>query len=113
MHKITESAMRHAKKFEDKYEIIRICELMVNIQYFLGNERTFQYIDCENMCFQGKVDEKLFADACKQYLEENYRKIISPLLQIRGVGDKKKFTADTAMKSEMERLRKMYLKRQV
>jgi hypothetical protein len=86
---------------------------MVNIQYFLGNERTFQYIDCENMCFQGKVDEKLFAEACKQYLEENYRRIISPLLQIRGVGDKKKFTADTAIKSEMERLRKMYLKRQL
>ena len=113
MHKITESAMRHAKKFEDKYEIIRICELMVNTQFFSGNERYYQYIDCENMCFQGKVDEKLFSEACKLYLEENYRRVISPLLQIRGVGDKKKFTADSAMKSEMERLRKMYLKKQL
>jgi hypothetical protein len=86
---------------------------MVNIHYFVGSERYYQDIDCENMCFQGRVDEKLFADACKQYLEENYRRIISPLLQIRSVGDKKKFTADTAMKSEMERLRKMYLKKQV
>lgn len=113
MHKITESVMRHVKKFEDKYEIIRICELMVNLQFFAGNERFYQYIDCENMCFQGRVDEKLFADSCKQYLEENYRRIISPILQIRSVGDKKKFTADTAIKSEMERLRKMYLKKQV
>jgi hypothetical protein len=111
MHKITESAIRHQKKFEDKYELIRISELMVNAQYFNGNERFYQYVDCENMCMMGPVDETLFAEACKTYIEENYRRLISPLLQIRTGANKRKFTPDSAYKSEMERLNKMYLKK--
>jgi hypothetical protein len=53
---------------------------------------------------------KKFEEACSQYLEENYRKIITPLLQIRTEGNKKKWTHESAMKHEMERLKKMYLK---
>jgi len=110
-HKITEASSRHQKKFEDKYELIRIAELMVNQQYFAGNERFYMYVDAENMCLMGAVDEKLFNDAAKQFIEENYRRMINPLLAIRGTGNKKKFTADSAIKHEMERLKKMYLKR--
>ena len=109
-HKITESAQRHQRKYEDKYELIRITEIMVNTQYFGGNERFYQYVDCENMKLQGKVDDKLFTEACKEYLNENYRKVISPLLQIRGTGSKKKFTHDSAIAHELGRLKKMYLK---
>jgi hypothetical protein len=58
----------------------------------------------------GSVDVKKFEEACSQYLEENYRKIITPLLQIRTEGNKKKWTHESAMKHEMERLKKMYLK---
>lgn len=103
--------MRHQKKFEDKYELIRIGELMVNKQYFDGNERYYMYIDCENMCFMGNISQKQFDEAAKTYIEENYRRMIGPMLQIRGVGNKKKWTADTAMKSEMDRLRKQYLRK--
>lgn len=109
-HKITESAQRHQRKYEDKYELIRITEIMVNNQYFSGDERFYQYVDCENMKLQGKVDEKLFVQACKDYLNENYRKVITPLLQIRGVGAKKKYTHDSAIAQELSRLKKMYLK---
>jgi hypothetical protein len=62
------------------------------------------------MKLQGKVDDKLFTDACKEFLQENYRRTISPMLQIRGVGAKKKFTHDSAMAHELGRLKKMYLK---
>jgi hypothetical protein len=62
------------------------------------------------MKLQGKVNEKLFVDACKDYLNENYRKVIAPLLQIRGVGAKKKYTHDSAIAHELSRLKKMYLK---
>lgn len=109
-HKITENVSRHQKKFEDKFELLRLCELMVNIKYYMGEERFYQYVDCENMCFQGQVDEKLFNQAVTQYLEENYRRLITPLLAVRAVGNKKKFTADSAMRQETERIKKMYLK---
>lgn len=111
MHKITESAIRHQKKFEDKYELIRISELMVNAEYFRGNERFYQYVDCENMCMMGPVNESVFTEGCKTYIEENYRRLISPLLQIRTGANKRKWTPDSAYKTEMERLQKMYLKK--
>jgi hypothetical protein len=109
-HKITESSKRHQRKYEDKYELIRITEIMVDTQYFGGNERFYQYVDCENMKLQGKVDDKMFTEACKAYLNENYRKTIAPLLQIRGVGAKKQYTHDSAITHELGRLKKMYLK---
>jgi hypothetical protein len=109
-HKITESAQRHQRKYEDKYELIRITELMVNKEYFEGNIRYYQYVDCENMQLLGRVDAQKFEDACKQYLEENYRKTIAPLLQVREGSNKKKWTHESAMKHEMDRLKKMYLK---
>jgi hypothetical protein len=109
-HKITESVQRHQRKFEDKYELLRITEIMVGNKYFSGDERFYQYVDCENMKLQGKIDEKLFNQACQEYLDENYRKVIAPLLQIRGTGAKKKFTHESAMAHELGRLKKMYLK---
>jgi hypothetical protein len=62
------------------------------------------------MKLQGKVDDNLFTEACKAYLNENYRKTIAPLLQIRGVGAKKQYTHDSAITHELGRLKKMYLK---
>jgi hypothetical protein len=109
-HKITESSKRHQRKYEDKYELIRITEIMVDTQYFGGNERFYQYVDCENMKLQGKVDDKMFSDACKAYLNENYRRTITPMLQLRGVGGKKQYTHDSAITHELGRLKKMYLK---
>ena len=83
---------------------------MVNKEYFEGNIRYYQYVDCENMQLLGKVDATKFEDACKQYLEENYRKTIAPLLQVREGSNKKTWTHESAMQNEMERLKKMYLK---
>lgn len=109
-HKITESVKRHEKKFEDKYELLRITEFMVNNEYFSDNIRFYQYVDVENMCLIGKIDEKKFDVACTQYLEENYRRVITPMLQVRTSSNKPKYTHDSAMKSELQRLKKMYLK---
>jgi len=111
-HKITENVSKHQKKFEDKYELLRIAELMVNARYYNGDERFYQYVDCENMCLMGNLDDKLFDEAVTTFIEENYNRVITPLLRIRsGTGNKKKHTADSAIKQEKERIRKMYLKK--
>jgi len=111
-HKITENVSKHQKKFEDKYELLRIAELMVNARYYNGDERFYQYVDCENMCLMGSVDDKLFDEAVTTFIEENYNRVITPLLRIRsGAGNRKKHTADSAIKQEKERIRKMYLKK--
>jgi len=52
----------------------------------------------------------LFTEACKAYLNENYRKTITPMLQFRGNGGKKQYTHDSAIAHELDRLKKMYLK---
>lgn len=112
-HKITESVIRHRNKYEDKYELLRITELMVNYEYEMDNVRFFQYVDCENMRLIGKVDDEKFDQACRQFLEENYHQTINPLLRIRVGVKEKKFTAESAMQSEMDRLRKSYYKKAV
>lgn len=107
-HKNLDSVGRHQKKFEDKYELLRLVELMVNSEYQNGNMRYFIYANMDEMKIMGKLDIKKFDMACSQYIEENYRRIITPMLQIKGVGGKSKYTSDTAMKEEMNRLKKLY-----
>ena len=64
------------------------------------------------MCLMGKVNDKLFDEAVTVFIEENYHRVITPLLRIRsGTGSRKKHTADSAIKQEKERIRKMYLKK--
>lgn len=107
-HKITESVERHKSKYEDKVELLKIAEAMVNSKYFAGNERYFQYVDIENMCLMGKVDEKEFEAACRKYIEENYRRLVTPMLSVRFGNNERKFTADTAVKKLIADYKSMY-----
>ena len=109
-HKNLDSVGRHAKKFEDKFELLRIVELMVNAEYQSGNIRYFMYANMDEMQIMGKLDPKKFDAACRQYIEENYRKIITPMLQIKSSNGKGKYNADTAMKEELNRLKNLYTK---
>jgi hypothetical protein len=56
----------------------------------------------------GKLDPKKFDFALRQFIEENYRKTVSPLLQLKDAKGKPRYTSETAIKSEMERMRKLY-----
>lgn len=108
-HKNLDSVAKHQKKFEDKFELLRIVELLVNNEYQNGNKRFYQYVDCDEMRILGKAEPKKVDLAIGTYLEENYRKIISPMLQIKDGSGKSRYTADTARKSEVNRIKSLYL----
>jgi hypothetical protein len=107
-HKNLDSVARHSKKFEDKFELLRIVELLTNNEYNNGNKRFFIYCNMDEMEIMGKCDPKKLDFAIRQYIEENYRRIISPMLQIKGANGKSKYTSDTATKFEIERITKLY-----
>jgi hypothetical protein len=109
-HKNLDSVKKHQNKFEDKYELLRLVELLVNNEYQGGNKRHYMYVDMDEMQMMGKIDTKKLDFAINQYIEENFRKVISPMLQIVDSKGKKKYTSETAMKAERLRIMNLYIK---
>jgi hypothetical protein len=107
-HKNTDSVDRHIKKFEDKFEYLKIAEIMINTQYYNGNERFFLFVDIDAEKILGNFDKKLLDQAIDDYIEKYYRKIISPMLQQRDLKGKKKFTQASAVQFVRDRIVKNY-----
>ena len=109
-HKNLDSVKKHQNKFEDKYELLRIVELLVNTEYQGGNKRHYMYVDMDEMQMMGVIDPKKLDFAINLYIEENFRKTISPMLQIVDSKGKKKYTSETAINAEKQRIKMLYLK---
>ena len=107
-HKNTDSVDRHIKKFEDKFELLKISEIMINTQYYNGNERFFLFVDVDREKIVGDFDKPLLNKAIDDYIEKYYRRIISPLLQQRDLKGKKKHTQSSAVKFVKDRIIKNY-----
>lgn len=108
-HKNTDSVDKHRNKFEDKYEMLKLVELYVNQEYHNGNQRIYLYVDIEDEKIQG-VSPKQLTPVIDDYITQNYRKIISPMLQHKDIAlGKKKHTAESAVKFHRERILKYYL----
>jgi hypothetical protein len=107
-HKNLDSVGKHKNKFEDKYELLRLVEIIVNEEYQNGNKRFYQFVNMDEMQFMGQIDPKKLEFASRQYIEENYRKTISPMLQLRDAKGKPRYTSETAIKIEIERIKKTY-----
>ena len=74
-HKNIERVERHQNKFPDKFEMMRIAEILVDKEYAKGNNRFFVYVnmDEEKISFQSDVDEALISESINQFLSENPR----------------------------------------
>lgn len=109
-HKNTDSVDKHRTKFEDKYEMLKLVENYVNNEYHTyNNQRFFCYVDIEDEKIKG-VDRKKFEMVVEQYLSENYKKLISPMLQRRDLGKGAKVhTPESAVKLHKERIMSYYL----
>jgi len=79
-HKNNQSVDRHEKKFEDRYEIVKIAECMVDTQYEHGNERFFVFIDLDYNKIRGSFNEAQKDHSVTQYMEDNYRTVVKPEL---------------------------------
>jgi hypothetical protein len=106
-HKNVESVERHKNKFPDKYEILRIAEIMVNNEYHRGNQRFFVYVDLEDLKINGDITDDLINEAIEQYVNEKHTDLVKPLLAQKESG-KKRYTPDSAFQAVKQRLREYY-----
>jgi hypothetical protein len=103
-HKNTESVERHRNKFPDKYEFMRIAEIMVNNEYNNGNKRFYVYVDMDEEKIRGNYSDEIVKNAINQYVYENYNEIIKPYLLQKDNSNKKKYTEQTAFKEVCQKL---------
>jgi hypothetical protein len=77
-HKNNQSVDRHEKKFEDKFEMLKIAECLVDFQYQNGNERFFCYCDIDMGKIKGRITEQMAFKSVEDYMIENYSKVVTP-----------------------------------
>ena len=106
-HKNVESVERHEKKFPDKYEMMRIAEIIVNKEYLRGNIRFFLYVDMDEMKIRGEISDELINQGLEQHIFEEHNKLLKPYL-VQKVGNKKKFTEESARKEVLNSLKATY-----
>jgi hypothetical protein len=109
-HKNTDSVDRHKKKFEDKWEALKICEIMINNQYFNGNNRFYLTFDCDNEKILGTFSQKMMSDSLDEYIALYHRVKVKPLLNHTDSKGKKIYTNESATQQVKKQLMKMYLK---
>lgn len=108
LHKTNDTVERHKNKFEEKTEVLQLAENIINARYFSGDTRYFVYVDIENMKVRGKFSKKEAEDAIHQYITERYKRIVSPMMQIRDKKGKKIYTEESALKAANSRLLSIY-----
>lgn len=106
-HKNVESVERHKNKFPDKFEMLRIAEIIVNNEYHRGNNRFFLYVDMDEMKIRGDIKEELIKEAIDQYINEKHNELLKPYL-VQRLDGKKKFTEETARAEAHNRLKAAY-----
>jgi hypothetical protein len=77
-HKNNQSVDRHAKKFEDKHEMLKIAECLVDFQYENGNERFYAYCDIDFGKIKGNITQDMAMKAVEDYMIGNYSKVVVP-----------------------------------
>jgi hypothetical protein len=108
-HKNVESVERHKNKFPDKFEYMRIAEIMVNNQYDSGNKRFYCYVDMDESNIRGNYSQEMIEDAVEQYISENFRALTNPYLVLKDEKNKKKYNDNTARAEVKRRLLAQYI----
>jgi hypothetical protein len=107
-HKNVESVERHKNKFPDKFEYMRIAEIMVNNEYNAGNKRFFVYIDMDEEKIRGKYSQEMIDNAVDQYIAEFYSELLRPYLVRKDSKNKKMYDENKARAEVKARLSAQY-----
>lgn len=108
-HKNTDSVDKHKNKFDDKYEAFKICEILINKQYFGGNKRFHLTYNCDDEKIMGNYSKPMIMEAIDEYISINHNKIVKPLVNMKDSKGKAKFTHASAHKHVKDRIVKQYL----
>jgi len=103
-HKNSDSVDRHKKKFEDKYEAFKICEILVNKQYFAGNKYFHVSYNCDTEKIMGNYSKTMINEAIDEYIAINYTKKVKPLINMRLNNGKAKYNSASATKEVKKNL---------
>lgn len=82
-HKNSDSVDRHQKKFQDKYDFLKIAEIMVNQKYFDGDKYFHLYVDLDEELILGNYSPKMMKGAIDEFVSENYNRLVKPKLNRR------------------------------
>ena len=82
-HKCDDTVERHKTKFAGNIDHLKILEKMVDIEYEQGNKRFYAFLNKDEHLIQGNFTKKQFQFAIYQYLQDNYAKVVKPLLNRR------------------------------
>jgi hypothetical protein len=110
-HKNTDSVDRHKKKFEDKWEAFKICEILINKQYFGGNSRFYLTFDCDHEKILGNYSQKMIMEAIDEYIALHHRTKVKPLLNHTNAQGKKMYNTQTATAHVRQELYNMYVRK--
>lgn len=103
-HKQTESIARHRGKYEEKFEYLSIAESIVNRRFMNGDKYFFLYCDILTEKVYGKFTKAEFMDAVDDYIADNHKFLIKPLLNKIGKDGEKMHDAASAQKEVRKRL---------
>jgi hypothetical protein len=90
-HKNNQGVDRHKKKFEDKYELLKIAECIIDYQYENGNPRFFLYCDIDNMKIKGRVTQAMAEKGIEDYMTYNYPDVVAKEVRRIGLDGKKQY----------------------
>jgi hypothetical protein len=82
-HKNSDSVDRHQKKFQDKYDYLKIAEIMINNKYFDGDKYFYLYVDLDEEKILGTYGNELMKNAIDEFVSENYNRLVKPKLNRR------------------------------
>lgn len=103
-HKNTDSVDRHKLKFEDKFDVLKLTEILVNNAY-KSNKRYYCYVNVDDMKIQGSFSRKVAEETVMEYMQINYSKLVTPLTKQRDINTgKPRFDTQTAQKHIMTNL---------
>lgn len=110
-HKNTDSVLKHAKKFDNFAEMFLLVEAYVNSEYHLGNERVQVWVDTEKEKIKiPKNNIHKFEKIVEDYLMENHKRILNPLLKKNAFfKNKKELTMQEVLQTKKAEMLKYYL----
>jgi hypothetical protein len=94
LHKVTDPIEKHKKKFEDYYALLKIGQLLVNIEYEKREKSKFWnkkdkkvyfwvFVDMENETIRGQFTREMFSQAVHEYVNDNERETVGVYLKKR------------------------------
>lgn len=108
MHKCTDTVRRHETKFAGEVEHLKICESLVDKRYREGDIRFSCYLDLDRLKIRGQFTREQFQEAILEYINDDYDRILRPMLKRRDEEGRLQYNHAQAVKATSERFMKEY-----